>query len=101
MRRGNAFHSHVSETPNTAGPGTFRTLLSTSRLELDHQLSRHTPAVFHLDALRLGPLATLGVVQPHFRCLACSPRWRPGSARPSGGTHITCQRVTHRAVILT
>ncbi len=42
-----------------AGP-----LVSGGRLEFHYQLSRHPAAVLYLDALRLGPLADLGGIQP-------------------------------------
>ena len=53
---------------------TFRNLLPGSRPELDHQLSGHTSAVLHIDALRLSPLANLSGVQP----VASAAPWGSG-----------------------
>src|SRR5207245_842406 len=47
--------------------------------KFDYQLSWHPAPVFHLDALRLGPLADLGTVQPARRSPA------PAAGRPPGG----------------
>src|SRR5262249_21346584 len=57
-------------------------------------------AVLHLDALRLGPLADLGGVQP-VRCwLASAARLAPGSADPAASGCIARQRVAQRLGVL-
>ena len=63
-------------------------LLAGGRLELDHQFGRHPAAVFHLDALRLGPLADLGGVQAARRSPAATAGGRraPPPARRAAPT---------------
>ena len=78
-----------------------RPLLSGGGLELDHQFGRHPPAVLHLDALRLGPLADLGAVHPARRCPAPAPGWPPRTAPgPPGRMHIARQRIPQRLGML-
>jgi hypothetical protein len=60
------------------------TLLAGRRLELDHQFSGYPPAVFHLDALRLGPLADLSGVQPAGRSPAPAAVATTASIGPTG-----------------
>ena len=50
------------------------------RLELDHQFGGYPATVFHLDALRLGPLTDLGGVHPAGRSPA------PAAGGPTGTT---------------
>ena len=78
-----------------AGRGQARQTLFPGRgLELDHQFSRYPSAVFHLDALRLGPLADLGGVQPARRRPAPAPGRPPGTAPCAPGSgHKRRQRV--------
>jgi hypothetical protein len=70
------------------------TLLAGCRFEFDHQFSGHPAAVFHPDALPLGPLTDLSGVQPARR----SPE--PAAGGPTGpatdpppSPHIGRQRV--------
>ena len=80
---------------------TTRTLLGGSFLESGHQFGGHPSAVFHLDALRLGPLTHLGGVRPAARSLASAVGWPPGAApRPPGGTHVARQRLPQRPGML-
>jgi len=69
-------------------------LLAGCSLELDDQFSGYPPAVFHLDALRLGPLSDLGGVQPVRRSPAPSAGGSAGAtANPPPSPHIGRQRV--------
>ena len=54
-------------------------------LELDHELGGDPAAVLYLDALRLGPLADLGRVDPVRGRLAAGARRPPGIAADSAG----------------
>src|SRR5215475_4510189 len=61
--------------------------------ELDHQVSGHPAAVFHLDALGPGPLADLGGVQAARRP-AADPGWLAGAAAdPAGRLDVPGQRI--------
>jgi hypothetical protein len=72
-------------------------LVSGRRLELDHQFGRYPAAVLYLDALRPGPLADFGGVQPVCRCLAPATRLPPDTAAdPAASTSVGCQRVAKR-----
>jgi hypothetical protein len=64
------------------------------RLELDDQFSGHPPAVFHLDALRLGPLSDLGGVQPARRSPAPAAGGSAGATANPPSPHVGRQRVT-------
>ncbi len=76
-------HRHISYVcvlqPRRASEA-FEYLLLGRSLELDHPFFGHSPTVFHLDALRLGPLTDLRGIQPAAR----SPAPRPGG--PTGIT---------------
>src|SRR6266568_1311094 len=78
-------------------PSARLALFLGSGLELDYQLGRYPSAVFHLDALCLGPLTDLGAVQPPSRCPTPAPG-RPSGASscPPGSSHITRQRGPQR-----
>ncbi len=90
-------HSHRHES-ETAAPWRARSvpdLLSGSCLESGLKLSRHPSAVFHLDALRLGPLPDLSRVQRAYRRPASSPGRPPATAAcPPGGAHVARQRAS-------
>ena len=64
--------------PDAGERGVLCGLLAGRRLELHDQFSGYPPAIFHLDALRLGPLPDLGSVQPTRRPLA------PATGGPTG-----------------
>jgi len=77
-------------TPDRHGC-SLRSLVSGGFLKFDYQLSGHTSAVLHFNALRLGPLANLGGVQPAGRGPASISGWPPGTAAsPAGSTHVAC-----------
>jgi hypothetical protein len=67
---------HESE-PLYRRPGTSRILLPGCGRELDDQPGRHPSTVFHVDAVRFGPLADLGGVQPACSRPACAAGWPP------------------------
>src|SRR5689334_11998128 len=72
-----------------------------SGLELDHQFGGHPPAVLHVDALRLGPLADLSAVHPVCPRPAAAAGRPPGTApRPPRRLHVARQRVPQRAGML-
>jgi hypothetical protein len=69
-------------------------LLPGCRLEFHDQFSGYSPAVFHLDALRLGPLPDLGGVQPARRSPApAASRPTRATADPPPSPHVGRQRV--------
>src|SRR5260370_31676737 len=60
-----------------------------------HKPSRQPSAVFHLDALRPGPLPDLSRVQRAHRRPASGPGRPPATAaRPPGAAHVTRQRTS-------
>jgi len=58
-------------------------LLSSRGLELDQRFSGHPSAMFHLDALRLGPPRGLQCGLPGRRCPACARAGRQAPSWPS------------------
>ena len=86
------------------GPGDRvrpRPLVSGSGLELDHQPSRHPSAVFHVDPLRLSPLADLGAVHTARRCPAPAAGWPSRTApSPPGRVDVARQRIPQRLGML-
>src|ERR1700747_1402353 len=57
-------------------------LLSSRGLELDQRFSGHPSAMFHLDALRLGPPADCSAVCPVAGVLRAPGAGRPAPSRP-------------------
>jgi hypothetical protein len=100
-----AVHKCAQETPSFRHeseplyrrPGTSRILLPGCGLELDDQPGRHPSTVFHADAVRLGPLADLGGVQPACSRPASAAGWPPGTAPgPAGSMDRARQRLSQR-----
>jgi hypothetical protein len=79
-------------TSATGGPD----LLFGGGLEPDHQLGGYPAAVPYLDALRFGPLANLGGIQPARRCPASGSGWLLAAPGPPRRIHITRQRIPQR-----
>src|SRR5260370_18601525 len=70
-------------------------MLHRRRNTAGHKLSRHPSAVFHLDALRPGPLPDLSRVQRAHRRPASGPGRPPATAaRPPGAPPVPPQRAS-------
>ncbi len=86
--------SHVSELPRPSQDVNVSAPLACSGLEFNHQADGHPAAVFDLDALRPGPLADLGRVQPAPRPAAAAAGWLTGAAADTAGSiHVPGQHI--------